>query len=80
MGARPQHSSRYRRLCGLLRGWRTSAGLTQRDLAAKLKKPPSFVHKTEVADRRIDPLELIAWCLACGVDPAKGIAEIRRQT
>jgi len=45
-------------------------------LALKLKKPPSFVHKCEVGDRRIDPLEFIAWCRACGIDPSKGIKEV----
>jgi hypothetical protein len=76
MGARVQHTARYRRLCELLRGWREGAGLTQRDLAIRMKKPPSYVHKCEVADRRVDPLEFVAWCRACGVARAKGIAEV----
>lgn len=63
-------------MCGSLRKWRENAGLTQRGLAEKLKKPPSFTHKCEVGDRRIDPIELIAWCRACGLKPTAAIAEI----
>lgn len=55
----------------MLRAWRLEAGLTQRDLAKHLKKPPSYVHKCEVAERKIDPLELLDWWKACGLDPSK---------
>lgn len=47
-----------------------------RALAAKLKKPHSFVYKVEHGERRIDPVEFVAWCRACNVDPAKAIKEI----
>lgn len=76
MGARVQHTAAYRRLCALLRRWRADAKLTQRDLSARLRKPPSYVHKCEVADRRIDPLEMIAWCRACGVDPHDALDDV----
>ncbi len=79
MGARAQHTFGYRRLCALLRKWRTDAGLTQRGLATRLRKPHSYVHKTEVGDRRIDPLEFIAWCVACRLDPSDSISEVRRE-
>ena len=69
MASRPQHTSSYRRLCKLLRGWREEAGLTQRDLAGRLKKPQTYVHKTEVGYRRIDPIELVQWARACDLDP-----------
>jgi predicted transcriptional regulator len=62
----------------LLRQWRSDAELTQRELAAKLKKQPSFVHKCEVGDRRIDPVELIQWCRACDISPSKGFAQLER--
>jgi hypothetical protein len=75
-GPRQQHAPAYKRMCALLRAWRTEAELSQRGLAAKLKRPPSYVHKVEVADRRIDPIEFIAWCRACGVDSAAAIKEL----
>lgn len=79
MGARAQHTLGYRRLCALLRKWRTDSSLTQRALAIRLRKPYSYVHKTEVGDRRIDPLEFIAWCRACGLVPAESVSELERE-
>lgn len=76
MGTRPQHHPKYRRLRGLLRKWRQEAGLTQRALGQKLKRPHTFVHKTETGDRRIDPIEFIAWCRACGLEPAEGLRQV----
>ena len=76
MGARVQHTTAYRRLCALLRRWRTDAELTQRDLAARLRKPPSYVHKCEVGDRRIDPVEMVCWCRACGFDPHDALNDL----
>ncbi len=66
---RPQHDPAYRALCGLLREARTLAGMTQRDLAARLTRPPSFVWKIEAAERRVDAVELLRWCRACDADP-----------
>jgi len=40
---------------------RSSAGITQRDLAAKLGKPQSFVSAYENEQRRLDILELCEW-------------------
>ena len=57
--------------------WRTDAELTQRDLARLLRKPHSYVHKVEVGDRRVDPLEFVAWCVACGIDPCRAIRRIQ---
>jgi transcriptional regulator with XRE-family HTH domain len=78
MGARAQHTVGYRKLCGLLKKWRTDSGQTQRGLAKRLRKPPSYVHKTEIGDRRMDPLEFIAWCRACNVEPPKSIAMLEK--
>ena len=52
---------------------REEAGLTQRSLAIKLKMHASMVHRSEIGDRRIDPVEFAAWCRACGVDPGEAI-------
>lgn len=76
MGTRPQHSAAYRRLCRLLRSYRDEAGFTQRDLAARLRKPHSYVYKVEHGERRIDPVEFASWCKACGISPAAAIDEI----
>ncbi|MCA8972312.1 MAG: helix-turn-helix transcriptional regulator [Planctomycetes bacterium] len=76
MAAQPQHKPGYRTLRTLLRCMREEAGLTQRDLAAKLRMHNSMVHRSETGDRRIDPVEFVAWCRACGCDPAVEIARL----
>jgi transcriptional regulator with XRE-family HTH domain len=57
---------------------RENAGLTQRELAAKLKKPQSWVYKCESANRRVDVAEFCEWCKACGVAPSDVIDEIAK--
>ena len=76
MGARAQHAPRYRHMCRLLKEWRVAASLTQRALGQRLKQPYSIVWKTEAAERRIDPVEFIAWCKACGKKPSDAIEEL----
>lgn len=67
---------RYRRLCAQLKAIRENAGLTQRELAAKLKWSPSQVAKSETGGRRIDPVELKEWCQACGAHWNEAMNEI----
>ena len=76
--AKAQHAPRYRHLPAMLRSLREEAGLTQRQLAAKLRTSHVFVHKSEIGERRVDIAEFMDFCLACGVDPEKAFAELRR--
>jgi transcriptional regulator with XRE-family HTH domain len=46
---------------------RKKAGMTQRDLATKLGKPPSWVAKVERGERRLDLVEFIAVARALGL-------------
>ena len=69
MSTKSQHSPSYERLRGLLRALREGAGLTQRDLGAKLGKPQSWVHNCETGNRRVDVTEFAAWASACDEDP-----------
>jgi transcriptional regulator with XRE-family HTH domain len=48
---------------------RKAAGMTQRDVAAKLGKPPSLVAKVESIERNLSVLEFLAWMKAVGVSP-----------
>jgi len=79
VGARAQHRPGYRHFCRQLRAWRLEAGMTERDVAAILSKPHSFVHKSELGERRVDPLEFIALCRAVGRDPARSLAWLERE-
>jgi transcriptional regulator with XRE-family HTH domain len=48
---------------------RKKAGLTQSQLARKLRKSQSFVAKYEGGERRIDVVELLGIATAIGTDP-----------
>lgn len=61
----------HRVLCAVLAQTRSEAGLTQRDLAARLKRPHSYVAKIESGERRLDVLEFIEMARAMRVDPVK---------
>src|SRR5580698_11650371 len=61
------YSPRYGRFRALLRSVREEAGLSQTALADKLGKPQTFVSKSELGERRIDFLETLDFCAACGV-------------
>lgn len=60
--SRSRHSRRYLRLIGALRQARKDAGLTQVEVADKLKNHASYVSKCESGERRIDPIELVDFC------------------
>lgn len=61
------HSAEYERFLVLLRNTRVQSGLTQDELAMKLNATQSFVSKCERGERRIDIVELGAWCSALDV-------------
>jgi transcriptional regulator with XRE-family HTH domain len=52
------HTARYRRFRRLLRQARKEAGLSQEGAAAMLRRPQSFIAKSENGERRVDPVEL----------------------
>jgi ribosome-binding protein aMBF1 (putative translation factor) len=53
-------STDYRALVGALAAFRHECGVSQRELARRLGKPPSFINKIELFERRLDVLEFIA--------------------
>lgn len=63
-------SSRHRAFILALVEARKLAGMTQRDLAARLKKPQSFVAKVEAIERNLSVLEFLEWTGAIGISPA----------
>ncbi|HRQ87885.1 MAG TPA: helix-turn-helix transcriptional regulator [Bacteroidia bacterium] len=71
------YSPRSERFRGLLRQARIDAGLTQVELADKLGKPQSYVSKAELGERRLDFLETLDFCEACGKDVAEFAGELR---
>jgi transcriptional regulator with XRE-family HTH domain len=58
---------------------RERAGLTQQQLARRLRKPQSFVSNYERGQRRIDILELLRVVDALDVDPIALFREILKR-
>ena len=63
-------------MCKLLRQWREEAGLSQREVRKRRGKPHTYVHKVEVGDRRIDPVEFARFVEALGLDAVECFAEV----
>lgn len=61
------HSNEYALFLEMLRATRERVGLSQGDIATKLNATQSFVSKCERGERRLDIVELRAWCLALGI-------------
>jgi transcriptional regulator with XRE-family HTH domain len=70
-GTNPVGNEAYKRFRELVAAERKAAKLTQQDLAAKLKKPQSFVSKYERGERRLDVVEFGEVARALGRDPIR---------
>ncbi len=57
---------------------RKQAGLTQQELAARLKRPQSFVAKYEGGERRLDVVEFVTVAQAIEADPLRIIRALLR--
>lgn len=69
-------SEAYSALIEVLVRVRQEAGLSQRDLAARLAKPRSYISKIETKERRIDVVELIELANGLGLEPSRMFASI----
>jgi transcriptional regulator with XRE-family HTH domain len=69
-------SAKHRALIASIVSARNAAGLTQRQLAAKLKRSNSFVWKLEAGERQLNVLEFIEIARALNVKPSTLVAEI----
>src|SRR5262249_54365958 len=68
-GLKTLRSRGHRVLLAVLAEVRQEPGPTLRALATRLKMPHSYPSKVETGERRIDPVECMAWAKACGLDP-----------
>lgn len=69
----------WKEFLSLLREARTSAGMTQKQIADILKRPQSFIAKVEGGERRLDVIEFRDWAKAIGTAPDQLLAEIERR-
>jgi len=73
------YSQQSQRVCETLVKLREGAGLTQRQLARKLRREHSLISRLELGERRVDIVEFFWICLACGADPAITVSGLMRQ-
>jgi transcriptional regulator with XRE-family HTH domain len=66
----------YLALIGTLHQARKSAGLTQGEVARRLRRPQSFVSKYEQGERRLDVLEFVLVARALRLNPVPLIKEL----
>ncbi|WP_231388483.1 helix-turn-helix domain-containing protein [Pseudooceanicola algae] len=69
------YSDTYRLMREQLVALRKDAGLSQAQLAGQLGKPPSFVAKYELGERRLDVVELLV-ILKCIGAPPEGLIDL----
>lgn len=62
----------------MLKEMRNGAGLTQRQLAAKLDREQNFVNRLEMGERRLDLVEFYWYCKACNANPEVSARELMR--
>jgi DNA-binding transcriptional regulator YiaG len=73
------HTERHKKLRELLKARRKAAGLTQTVVAERLGRPPSYVAKYELGERRLDLLEFLDVARAIGFDPCVFIRALTRR-
>lgn len=59
---------------------REKAGLTQREVSARLKRPQSFIASIETGHRRVDVVEFLNLAEAIGFDPHDVLRRLARTT
>jgi transcriptional regulator with XRE-family HTH domain len=73
---RSVHTDEYKAVLNVIVSVRKRAGVTQQQLADRLKKPQSFVSKYESGERRIDVAEFLVVLRELGADPQATLGEI----
>lgn len=82
--AKSIYTSEREALTSLLHQLRVEAGMTQSDLAKRLRRHQSFVSKYEQGQRRLDLVEVREVCVSLGTSLSKFVirfeAEVRRRS
>ncbi len=71
-------SLRHVYISNLLARLRKEAGMTQVQVATRLRRPQSFVASVERGERRVDLAEFLYFAAAIGFDPMAAVAEIMK--
>lgn len=68
----------YRKVPPFLKAIRERAGLTQRQLAARIHQTQWWVHRSEIGSRRLDVAEFIDFCVGCDVEPDAAVRQLMK--
>ena len=71
-------SRRHRALCAALAVARKAAGLSQNELASRLKTSQTVIARIEIGERRIDVIEFIDLSRVLKIDPREVVAQLMR--
>lgn len=74
--AKAKFSPAYDKLRSLLVRARKNAGLRQEDVAARLKRPQSYVSKIKSGERRLDVIEYIEFSRAIKADALRILRQV----
>ena len=77
-GRKSLHTPGYDLILTLLREARLSAGLSQTELATRLRRPQNYVSKCELGERRVDVLEWLEFLDACDSRPTTFLRRMRK--
>jgi transcriptional regulator with XRE-family HTH domain len=69
-------ASKNSKFAEMLREIRTEAGLSQQELARKLKRPQPYISKLENGRAFITLVEFEEYSLAVGISPVKALARL----
>lgn len=74
--ARSTHSEPYKILLEVLVETRQRAGVTQTELARRIKRPQPYMSMVERGERRIDVIQFYAIMKALGADPEEVFSDL----
>lgn len=66
----------HRSLMTVLSEAREAAGISQRALSAKLRRPVNFAHLVETGERTLSVCEFIEYAAAIGADPPQLLRQV----
>ena len=72
-------SHAHRELVSAVVALRKNAGLTQRELAEAVGREQNYIGRIETGQRRVDLIELVQICRACGADAEVEVGKLVRK-
>jgi ribosome-binding protein aMBF1 (putative translation factor) len=75
----PKYAARRRAIIAVLTEAREQAGLSQRELSAKLDEATTYVHEIENGQHRVRTEEFVAIAEALGIDPLELLSRVLKR-